>query len=292
MVSNARPEAGVQRAVATGAIATFNVFLICIFPALNFEFVPDFVRGSDFTPTSIKKNPYPLNQMTQSIHRYLDHAVLVPQMTLNDAVASIQLGIDYQVKTVCVRPCDIDVAVTMCRGTQTGVSCVLGFPHGTACRESKAAEAALFCAKGVAEIDMVANYGRICSGLWNDVRADIKAVVDVAHEHHVLVKVIFETSQLTLEQVAKATEISIEAGADFVKTSTGFNGEGATEETVARMLKTANGRIKVKPSGGIRDAERANMFIAMGADRLGVNGTSTPAICCGQPNADAAQGGY
>jgi deoxyribose-phosphate aldolase len=213
-------------------------------------------------------------------------------MTRDEAVAAIRLGIDYQVKTVCVRPCDIDLAVAMCSGSQTGVSCVLGFPHGTNCTESKAAEAVLYCKKGVAEIDMVANYGWIRSGLWDDVRADIKAVVEVAHAHNVLVKVIFETSQLTAEQIGKATEISIEAGADFVKTSTGFNGEGATEEAVALMLKTAAGRIKVKPSGGIRDAARAKLFIAMGADRLGVNGTSTPGICDGKPNANASQGGY
>jgi deoxyribose-phosphate aldolase len=139
---------------------------------------------------------------------------------------------------------------------------------------------------------MVANYGWICSGLWDEVRADIKAVVDVAHTHRVLVKVIFETSQLTLEQIRKTTEICIEAGADFVKTSTGFNGEGASEEAVSCMVKTAEGRIKVKPSGGIRDAAKAMMFINMGADRLGVNGTSTPAICGGQSNATGTQGGY
>ena len=226
------------------------------------------------------------------MNRYLDHAVLVPQMTRDEAVASIQSGIDYQVKTVCVRPCDIDLAVAMCKGTQTGVSCVLGFPHGTTCSESKAAEAALYCKKGVTEIDMVANYGWIRSGLWDEVRADIQGVVDVAHTKNVLVKVIFETSQLTLEQVSKATEICMEAGADFVKTSTGFNGEGATEEVVACMLKTANGRIQVKPSGGIRDAARAKLFVEMGAHRLGVNGTSTPTICEGQQSPNAAQSGY
>jgi deoxyribose-phosphate aldolase len=230
--------------------------------------------------------------MPQPLNRYLDHAVLVPQMPRDEAAALIQLGIDYQVKTVCVRPCDIDLAVKMCRGTQTGVSCGLGFPHGTNCTESKSAEALLYCTKGVAEIDMVANYGWIRSGLWDDVLSDIKAVVSVAHSHKVLVKVIFETSQLTLEQIGKATEICIAAGADFVKTSTGFNGEGASEEAVACMLKTANSRIKVKPSGGIRDAARAMMFIEMGADRLGVNGTSTPAICGGQPAATGTQGGY
>ena len=230
--------------------------------------------------------------MTLPINRYIDHSVLVPQMTREDAVASIQAGIDYQVRTVCVRPCDIDLAVQMCRGTQTEVCCGLSFPHGTNCTETKSAEALLYCQKGVAEIDMVANYGWIRSGMWDEVRADVKAVVDVAHAHKVIVKVIFETSQLTLEQVSKMTEVCIEVGADFVKTATGFNGEGATEEVVACMLKTANGRIQVKPSGGIRDAARAKLFVEMGAHRLGVNGTSTPAVCDGLPSAAGKQGGY
>ncbi|MCL2710190.1 MAG: deoxyribose-phosphate aldolase [Planctomycetaceae bacterium] len=230
--------------------------------------------------------------MTLPINCYIDHSVLVPQMPREEAVASIQLGIDYQVRTVCVRPCDIDLAVQMCRGTQTEVCCGLSFPHGTNCSETKRAEALLYCQKGVAEIDMVANYGWIRSGMWDEVRADVKAVVDVAHAHKVLVKVIFETSQLTLEQVSKMTEICIEASADFVKTATGFNGEGATEAVVECMLKTANGRIQVKPSGGIRDAARAKMFVDMGAHRLGVNGTSTPAVCGGASNSDGTQGGY
>ena len=226
------------------------------------------------------------------LNRYLDHAVLVPQMTRQEATEWIQSGIDYKVRTVCVRPCDIDLAVAMCKGTETEVSCVLGFPHGNVCTESKAAEAELYCKKGVAEIDMVANYGWIRSGLWDEVRADIKAVVDIAHKSSVGVKVIFETSQLTLDEVARTTEICIEAGADFVKTSTGFNGEGAKEEVVDCMLKTAAGRIKVKPSGGIRDAQRAQMFVDKGVDRLGVNGSSSPAICGDLPSGDAAQGGY
>lgn len=230
--------------------------------------------------------------MNSPINRYLDHAILVPQMTRDEAAASIQLGIDYQVKTVCVRPCDIDLAVKMCHGTQTLVSCVLGFPHGTSLTEVKVAEATFYCEKNVAEIDMVANYGWIRSGLWDDVRSDIKGVVTVAHKHQTLVKVILETSQLTLDQISRATEICIEAGADFVKTSTGFNGEGASEAVVECMLKTAKGRIKVKPSGGIRDAARAMVFVNMGADRLGVNGTSTPAICEGLPKVDGAQEGY
>ncbi|MDR0871599.1 MAG: deoxyribose-phosphate aldolase [Planctomycetaceae bacterium] len=215
------------------------------------------------------------------LNTYLDHAVLKPEMTRSEAEEWIRSGIAYKVKTVCVRPCDIDLAVKLCSGTETAVSVVLGFPHGCICTESKAAEAALYCKKGVAEIDMVANYGWIRSGLWNEVQADIEAVVDAAHKSGVAVKVIFETSQLTMDEIAKATQVSIAAGADFVKTSTGFNGGGATEEQVQTMLKTADGRIKVKPSGGIRDAQRAQMFVEMGVARLGVNGSSTPAICGG-----------
>ena len=222
------------------------------------------------------------------ISRYLDHAVLRPEMTREEAADAIRLGIDYEVKTVCVRPCDIDLAVSMCAGTKTEVCTVLSFPHGTGCPEGKTAEAEVYCKKGVREIDMVANYGLIRSGLWEEVEADIAAVVKVAHANNVLVKVIFETSQLTLDEIARVTEICVEAGADFVKTSTGFNGAGATEEGVAVMIKTAAGRIKVKPSGGIRDAARAKMFVAMGADRLGVGYNSTQAICEG----DATGEGY
>ncbi|MDR1486169.1 MAG: deoxyribose-phosphate aldolase [Planctomycetaceae bacterium] len=218
--------------------------------------------------------------MTQ-INRYLDHAILVPQFTRQEAIDWIKKGVEYKVKTVCVRPCDIVIAKELTAGTETEVSVVLGFPHGTQLTESKAAEAELYCKKGVQEIDMVANYGWIKSGLWDEVKSDIKAVVDTAHKYNVLVKVIFETAQLNTEQIIKTTELSIEAGADFVKTSTGFNGDGAKEEDVDTMLKTANGKIKVKPSGGIRDNERAKLFVNKGADRLGVNCSSTPKICDG-----------
>lgn len=223
------------------------------------------------------------------LNKYLDHAVLAPNLSREEASELIRLGINYKVKTVCVRPCDIDLAVEMCKGTETMLCCGLGFPHGNICTESKLAEAELYCKKGVAEIDMVANYGWIRSGLWDEVLAEIKSIVDIAHRHDLILKVIFETGHLNLEQIAKSTEICIQAKADFVKTSTGFYGEGASEEVVDCMIKIAAGRIKVKPSGGIRDAEKAQMFINMGAARLGVNGASTPAIC-GENAVSAAKG--
>ncbi len=201
---------------------------------------------------------------------YIDHAVLKPDMTRQEAREAIQLGIDVGVRTVCVRGCDIEMALEMCKGTATGVSCVLDFPYGYGGETAKRLMAAAYSDLGVEEIDMVMNYGYAKGGDWDVVQREISAVVEEAHKRNVVVKVIFETSQLTLDQIRKATEVSIEAGADFVKTSTGFNGGGATAEAVEMMIKTAAGRAKVKPSGGIRNLKTAQMYLDMGAERLGV----------------------
>ena len=146
------------------------------------------------------------------IGRYLDHAVLKPEFTQEEAKAGIQMGIDYHAKTVCVRPCDIELAKKMCEGTDTQVSCVLDFPHGVAGVEAKAALAELYAKTGVVEIDMVMNFGLAKSGEWGRVAEEIKAVTDCAHPYGVGVKVIFETSQLTQDEIRKATEVCIDAG--------------------------------------------------------------------------------
>lgn len=220
------------------------------------------------------------------INRYLDHAVLKPELTRQEAIGAIKLGLDYDVRTVCVRPCDIEPAAEMCTGSDTEVSCVLAFPHGCTSSLVKADEARRYIAAGTNEIDMVVNFGFVRSGMWDAVVNDIRAVTEVAKPAGVLVKVIFETSYLTLDQITRTTECAIEAGADFVKTSTGFGGEGATVEKVQAMLDAAQGRIKVKPSGGIRDRAKAEMFVEMGALRIGNGYTSTPKICDGTPAAE------
>lgn len=222
---------------------------------------------------------------TQPINRYLDHAVLKPEMTLAEAESEMRVGVDYQVRSICVRPADIELAKKIAAGSETEVSCVLAFPHGCILPASKADEARRYVDLGVAEIDMVVNYGLIRSAKWDGLLEDIQAVTDIARPAGVKVKTIFETSLLSLDEIAKATEIAIAAKADFVKTSTGFAGGSATEEAIEVMLKTAAGRIRVKPSGGIRDRQRAEMFVAMGVDRLGVGSSSTPIIC------DAAKAG-
>ena len=215
------------------------------------------------------------------INRYLDHAVLKPELTRDEAKDAIQLGIDYKVRTVCVRPCDIELAAGMCKGTDTDVSCVLSFPHGCTTGEVKAAEAKAYIAAGTSEIDMVVNYGFVRSAMWDEVVADIRSVTDIAKPAGILVKVIFETAFLSTDQIKRTTECAIKANANFVKTSTGFASEGATEEGVRAMVEASGGKIEVKASGGIRDRESAEFFIGLGATRIGNGYTSTRAICEG-----------
>ena len=216
------------------------------------------------------------------ISRYFDAAVLKPEMTREEAKAAIREAIDADSYSVCVRGCDIELAVSMCRGTNTIVSCVLDFPYGYSGAAGKRALAKVYCQQGAKELDMVMNYGYARGGDWDVVEEEIRGVCEEAHAQGALVKVIFETSQLTLDQVKAATETSIRAGADFVKTSTGFNGAGATVEAVRTMLDTAAGRAKVKPSGGIRDYATAKMYVDMGAERLGIGYASAAAIAKGE----------
>lgn len=209
------------------------------------------------------------------INRYLDHAILKPQMNQAEVREAIALGIRHQVFTVCVMPPDIALAVQMCAGTETAVSCVLAFPHGQALPQIKTAEAERYQELGTSEIDMVVNYGLIRSADWMGLRADIEAVTRVAR---VPVKTILETSQLTPAEIAEATRVAADAGATFVKTSTGFTGEGATPEAVRTMLEAAAGRVQVKASGGIRDYQTARMYVEMGCTRIGNGYSATEAI--------------
>jgi deoxyribose-phosphate aldolase len=223
----------------------------------------------------------------QPIHRYLDAAILAPQLTRDEVLAALQAVLPLKVRTVCVRPCDLELAIEQTRDADdTEVCSVLSFPHGHALSASKADEAKRHADLGVHEIDMVANYGYARSGRWDAFEADVAAVVEAVD---VTVKVIFETAQLDLATIRTMVDRCVDAGADFVKTSTGFNGEGATDQAVRAMLEAAEGRIKVKPAGGIRDRARADHLVQMGVHRLGVNWSSCPTIC--RPDASHAGAG-
>lgn len=225
---------------------------------------------------------YTKKQVAQTI----DHAVLKPETTDLDLIANARMCIENDVFSMCVKPCDIKIAKELLKKSDVKVSCVLSFPHGADATAVKAFQAKQAIEDGTDEIDMVMNIGKFLSGDYEYVVDDIKAVVDIAHSHGVLVKVIQESGYLTLEQVAKACELTYEAGADFVKTSTGFGPGKATPEIVDVMIKTVGDRMMVKPSGGIRTWEDAVSFLKQGADRLGVG--STEAVLYGAK----AEGNY
>ncbi len=211
---------------------------------------------------------------TQEVAAKIDHAVLKPNQTENDVRKNAAMCIERGVASMCVRPCDIKLAAKLLKNSPVMVSCVLGFPHGADTTETKAFQAQQAIADGVREIDMVMNIGRFLSGSHDYVRADIKAVVDTAHAAGVIVKVIQESCFLTLEQVALACELSLEAGADFVKTSTGFGPSSATPEIIDTMVKAVGGKMGIKASGGIRTWEQAVAYLEQGATRLGIGATS------------------
>ena len=212
------------------------------------------------------------------IARYIDHAVLNPAMTPEEVRAAIQLGIDNDVYSVCVQPRDIETALSMCKGTNTLVSCVLDFPHGCGGAASKRAAARLYAEMGVQEIDMVMNYGAAKGGDWAAVREEIFGVVEEAHARGVLVKVIFETCELSEDCIRQGVDVCVDVDADFVKTSTGFAAKGATPEAVMTMVSQAAGRVRVKASGGIRTLEDARAYVEMGAERLGVGFSTVPKL--------------
>ena len=214
---------------------------------------------------------------------YIDQSVLKPEFTQVEIRKYIQEGIDFGCATVCVNPAALDIASELTRGTGTKICVVCDFPFGLSTTRSKVMQAEEYCRRGdVAELDVVANYGWIRSGMFAEVETDIRSVVDVCHTHDVQVKVIFEADALTLDEVRQACEAGIAAGADFLKTSTGFftggKSDGATREVIALMMETARGRCKIKGSGGIRDQQHFFELIDMGIDRMGIGYRSTPVV--------------
>jgi deoxyribose-phosphate aldolase len=211
----------------------------------------------------------------QEVASKIDHAVLKPNQTEADVRKNAAMCVERRVASMCVRPCDIKLASQLLKESPVMVSCVLSFPHGADTTASKVFQAQQAIADGAQEIDMVMNIGRFLSGSLDDAGADIKAVVDIAHADGVTVKVIQESCFLTLEQVAKACELSFEAGADFVKTSTGFGPSSATPEIIDVMVQTVGGKMGIKASGGIRSWEQAVCYLEQGATRLGIGATET-----------------
>jgi deoxyribose-phosphate aldolase len=206
----------------------------------------------------------------------IDHSVLKPTSTVQDVRDGAAIALKYQTAAYCIRPSDVPLAAKLLAGSDVKVCTVIGFPHGTTDTNLKAFEAAEAVRNGAHEVDMVINIGWMLSGDLVAVEDDIRQVVNAARSVNdtTCIKVILETAFLSKEQIVKACELSESAGADFVKTSTGFATEGATVENIALMRATVGERLGVKASGGIRTLEQVEALIAAGASRVGLSGTA------------------
>ena len=211
-----------------------------------------------------------------NIASLIDHSVLKPTSTVQDVKDGAAIALKYQTAAYCIRPSDVPLAAKLLAASEVKVCTVIGFPHGTTDTTSKAFEAAEAVRNGAHEVDMVINIGWMLSGDLVAVEDDIRQVVNAARSVNdtTCVKVILETAFLSREQIVKGCELSEAAGADFVKTSTGFAPEGATVENIALMRATVGDRLGVKASGGIRTLEQVEALIAAGASRVGLSGTA------------------
>lgn len=202
----------------------------------------------------------------------IDHAILKPQLTRAEVDAELDVVAQCRVFSACVRPSDIAHALERLAGTGVAVGTVIGFPHGTTSTAAKVAETRQAIADGAAEVDMVLNIGALRSGFDDLVRRDIRAVVEAADGH--IVKVILETALLDDEQIVRGCRLAEAAGADFVKTSTGFAGGGATVPHIRLMRESVGEAVQVKASGGVRGYADAVAMLAAGATRLGTSGSA------------------
>lgn len=204
------------------------------------------------------------------IAKYIDHTLLKGDATQEMIEKLCQEAIDYDFMSVCVNPVWVKYASKLLDGTDVKVCTVIGFPLGANATETKVFETKQAIADGAHEIDMVMNIGAAKSGDWDRVKHDIQAVVEVT-ERPAILKVILETSLLTTDEIVHASKVSKEAGADYVKTSTGFSPAGATVENVKLMRETVGNNMGVKASGGISSYEDAQAMIEAGASRLGAS---------------------
>lgn len=204
-----------------------------------------------------------------NLNKYIDHTVLkadTPQATVQKIIDE---AIQYDFMSVCLNPTWVSFAAEKLAPTDVKVCTVIGFPLGANTSAVKAFEAAEAVKNGADEVDMVINIGAAKDGDWDLVESDIQAVVDASGD--VLTKVIIETSLLTDEEKVKACQAAVRAGADFVKTSTGFSTAGATVADIALMRQTVGPDLGVKASGGVRSMADAEAMIAAGATRLGTS---------------------
>jgi deoxyribose-phosphate aldolase len=206
--------------------------------------------------------------------KVIDHSLLRPELTEADIIAGCELAAKYHTATVCVKPTDVKLAARLLKDSDVLVSTVIGFPHGSSLTTVKVFEAERAMDDGARELDMVLNIGELRSGQLDFVREDVQAVCQAAHVRGVKVKVIFENFYLTDAEKIAACKACEAAGADWVKTSTGFAGGGATLDDLRLMRANVSERVQVKAAGGVRTLQALLDVIDAGVTRSGATATA------------------
>ncbi len=209
----------------------------------------------------------------EDIARMIDHSLLRPFLTDREVEEGCRVALECRVASVCVRPCDVRRAAELLKASPVRVTTVIGFPHGTTTTATKVFEAREAIQGGAVELDVVLNIGKLKSGDYAYVKADLEAVTSAAHARGVIVKVIFENCYLNDEEKIAACRISNEVGVDYVKTSTGFGSGGAEDHDLKLMREHTLASIKIKAAGGIRTLERAIEVRKLGCSRIGATAT-------------------
>ena len=210
----------------------------------------------------------------RDVAKAIDHSLLKPELDEALVEAGCKLAAEYEVASVCVRPRDVERARDLLAGTTVAVGTVVGFPHGSSRTETKVFEARLALQNGARELDMVIDIAGLISGDDRHVREQIAEVVAVAHAEGALVKVILENAYLTDEQKVRGCKLVEAAGADFVKTSTGFAPSGATIEDLKLMRRSVSPRVQVKAAHGIRTLDALVEVLEIGVTRVGATQTA------------------
>lgn len=210
----------------------------------------------------------------EQLAKVIDHSLLKPELTDAEVIAGCELAAHYRTATVCVKPCHVRLAAEALKDSDVVVSTVVGFPHGSNLTAIKVAEAEKALDDGALELDMVLNIGKLRSGEVDYVKNDIRAICSLAHSRGAKVKVILENAYLSDEQKVQACQISEEAGADWVKTSTGFAPSGATLEDLRLMRATVSEQVQVKAAGGVRTLDSILEVIDAGCTRVGATATA------------------
>jgi deoxyribose-phosphate aldolase len=211
----------------------------------------------------------------RDVAKTIDHSLLRPELDDRFVEDGCRLALEYDVASACVRPVDVVRAAAILAASDVAVGTVIGFPHGSHLTAIKVDEAVRALADGARELDMVIQIGALKSSRDADVEADIAAVVKVAHAAGAIVKVILENAYLTDDEKVRGSRLTEAAGADFVKTSTGFAPGGATHEDLALMRRAVSPRVQVKAAGGVRTLDALLDVMALGVTRVGATATKT-----------------